>query len=111
VLGQGSVDDSGEKTPGHDGWRYPNGTWVTAAAVGWKCGLEFGPEAVHGALFRQKCTLDDAIGPTPACLKRAGVWPMVFLSGVHLSYQFNCKLHPNTEGTFPACSQRQISER
>ena len=45
LLGQGSVDDSGSKTKGKDGWRYPNGTWVTAADVGWTCGLSYGPEA------------------------------------------------------------------
>ena len=39
LLGQGNVGDSGEKTANKDGWRYPNGTWVTAADVGWKCGL------------------------------------------------------------------------
>lgn len=39
LLGQGNVPDGGSKTKGKDGWRYPNGSWVTAADVGWKCGL------------------------------------------------------------------------
>lgn len=43
LVGQGFVQDSGEKTPGKDGWRYPNGTWITAADVGWKCGLAYKP--------------------------------------------------------------------
>lgn len=43
LVGQGFVGDSGEKTPGKDGWRYPNGTWITAADVGWKCGLAYKP--------------------------------------------------------------------
>ena len=47
LLGQGSVKDSGPKTKGKDGWRYPNGSWVTAADVGWTCGLAWGPDAVY----------------------------------------------------------------
>jgi len=40
-------------------------------------------------VFRQKFTVEDAIGSTPLLrLKRAGVRPMIFLSGVHFSYQF-----------------------
>lgn len=43
LLGQGSVGDSGEKTPQKDGWRYPNGTWINDPA--WKCGLAYGKNA------------------------------------------------------------------
>jgi len=43
LVGQGFVGDSGEKTRDKDGWRYPNGSWVTAADVGWKCGLTYRP--------------------------------------------------------------------
>ena len=47
LLGQGHMSDSGEKTPGKDGWHYPNGSWVTAADVGWKCGLAYKPGAAY----------------------------------------------------------------
>ena len=43
LVGQSSVADGGSKTADKDGWRYPNGTWVTAADVGWKCGLAWKP--------------------------------------------------------------------
>jgi hypothetical protein len=56
-------------------------------------GLPVVPPAVpaaagYGAHFRQKCTLEDAIG-SHACLLEAlaCVWPMTFLSGVLFSYR------------------------
>ena len=42
LVGQGNVDDSGEKTPTKDGWRYPNGSWVPQPPS-WKCGLSYKP--------------------------------------------------------------------
>eukprot|EP00039_Didymoeca_costata_P032539 m.38245 g.38245 ORF g.38245 m.38245 type:complete len:539 (+) comp9412_c0_seq2:2-1618(+) len=46
LIGQGSVGDSGEKTKGKDGWRYPNGTWISPPAS-MTCGLAWGPQAVY----------------------------------------------------------------
>ena len=56
ILGQGHASDSGEKTlpdwkgsdPPTDGWHLANGTWISSASVGWKCGLAHGaPGTVH----------------------------------------------------------------
>jgi hypothetical protein len=53
---------------------------------------DVGPAFVRCAFFRQKLTLEDAIGPTPFFAPPiealSCVWPMTFLSGVHVSYQF-----------------------
>jgi hypothetical protein len=45
-------------------------------------------------VFRQKFPLDDAIGPTHARFKRAGVGPIAFLSGVRFSYRLATSTPP-----------------
>jgi hypothetical protein len=67
ILGQGHASDSGEKTlpdwkgsdPPTDGWHLANGTWVSSASVGWKCGLAHGSGAVKyiPCLFNESADL------------------------------------------------------